>query len=272
MYTLATANEKTSIAVLKSDIFQVHLRLQKMKNLLNKGQRPQSRRRSEIAAIQKGTSEVEEVIKSFPSDDINRLKYQLALLLNEKMIELESTVFKLTSNQRDTSQTPSMSRLPVWLKLLDRHVEMCNPEGLSRPASRSNLYQQPKTVRFDPVQSLLKQYSVNCAVRPSSPEFLTAAVAALGAKMQEQLEKIEELAKNAENIKSMSKQKFPTGEVYTHESSKQNDLIAAEQNVDRLNSRMDELVEVTNSVRQSLTKEINKLQNELIACKAMNKK
>jgi len=136
MYSLANANEKTSIAVLKSDIFQVHLRLQKMKKLTKIGQRPQSRKRSEISAIQKGTAEMEEIIRSFPSEDVDKLRYQLVLLLNQKMIELESTVFKITCKQSEISHTPSMSRLPVWLKLLDRYVEMCSPEQMASRVSR----------------------------------------------------------------------------------------------------------------------------------------
>jgi len=185
MYTLANAGEKTSIAVLKSDIFQVHLRLQKIKNLANIGQRSQSRRRSEISAIQKGTSEVEKIIKSFPSDDVDKLRYQLVLLLNQKMIELESTVF-------NASLSPSMSRLPVWLKLLDRHIEMCSPELMSRPASRSSrpasrssMYPPSQAVNFDSLQRLLKRHSIDCSIKSNSPGFLTSAVAALEAKMQD---------------------------------------------------------------------------------------
>jgi len=261
MYTLGNADAKTSIAVLKSDIFQVHLRLQKMKNLINKGERPQSRRRSEISAIKRGTSEVEEIIKSFPSEDVNQLRYQLVLLLNEKMIELESVVFKLTSKQRDSLRTPSMSRLPVWLKLLDRHVEICCPESVSRPASRCGIPQPVRAVTHDCVSSLLKKFSVDCAVKPSSPEFLNAAVAAIGVRLQEQRDKLEKV-----KIEDHSKARA----VKSDNPKVKSDIVAAEQNIERLTSRMEE-VEMTRNVRKLLTKEINKLQSELASSKKSEK-
>jgi len=259
MYTLADANVKTSISVLKSDIFQVHLRLQKIKNRVQ-NQHPQSRRRSEIAAIQKGTAEIEDLIKSWESTNVDHLRFHLARLLNGKMVALEMTVLELSGYVGDLPST-SMSRLPAWFKIVDQYIETNCPDLQSRPESRS---EPANAISFVPLENLLTHHSVRCDTNTSSPKYLTDAVAALGAKIEEQLRKIEELKRKHVELECKSAQQSPPNEMVSEDNERlKKDLMASENNVKRLSKRIEELMESTSSVRKSLTAEITQLQADL---------
>jgi len=269
MYTLASADTKTSISVLKSDIFQVHLRLEKIKNL---NKRPQSRRRSEISAIQKGTAEVEEVVKSIPAHTDDQLRFLLARLLNEKMVELEEAVFKLGGNTTLQEFRPSMSRLPIWLKMMDKYVEMTCPESVAVSGSRAreDLHPRSQADLHEPLTNLMEKYGLSSRGLPGSSDYIASAASALGGIIQAQNEELENLKTELERVISStvaSEETAEQGVAKTEDDSSMAKLEVANLEVKSLRDRVKELTTSMRKERQKMTKDISDLRNLLQASK-----
>ncbi|GAB5369330.1 hypothetical protein AAMO2058_001395700 [Amorphochlora amoebiformis] len=126
LYTINNADDQTYISMLKSDIYQIQRKLDKVQRILDQmlGSRPQSARGREIRAIAEATSEVDSILKS--SRKASHCKLRLQELLNEKMVQLETVVLRLADSARIFRNVscnygaPSMSRLPAFLELVDQ--------------------------------------------------------------------------------------------------------------------------------------------------------
>lgn len=285
MYTLAHADVKTSISVLKSDIFQVHLRLEKIRNL---NKRPQSRRRSEISAIQKGTAEVDEVVKTFMADTDDQLRFQLARLLNEKMVELEEVVFTLGGNSSKQDVRPSMSRLPIWLKMMDKYIEMTSPGLCSRPPSRADIRPQKASLAasgsrsreelltklqdpelLKPLQKLMEKYGLCSKGLPGSSEYIASVADVLGGIIQAQSEELEQHKTELERVFSNAgviEKSADSGDADT-ENSHVVKLHVVGQEEMRLRERVKELTVSMREERLKMTKDISNLRASLQASK-----
>jgi len=283
MYTLANADIKTSISVLKSDIFQVHLRLEKVKNL---NKRPQSRRRSEISAIQKGTAEVEEIVKSIPENTDDELRFLLARLLNEKMVELEETVFKLGGGTTHQEFRPSMSRLPIWLKMMDKYMEFTCPEICSRPSSRADSRTQKASVAgsgsrtredlstglqaelHEPLTKLMDKYGLKGDGLPGSSDYITSAVNTLGGIIQAQNGELEKLKTELDRVISNSGASGETADLNpgkTEDKTSIEKLKVANQEAKHLRERIKDLTGCMKKEREKMTKDMSHLRKTLQA-------
>jgi len=283
MYTLANADIKTSISVLKSDIFQVHLRLEKVKNL---NKRPQSRRRNEISAIQKGTAEVEEVVKSIPANTDDQLRFVLARLLNEKMVELEEAVFKLGGSTTHQEFRPSMSRLPIWLKMMDKYMEMTCPEICSRPSSRADSRAQKTSVAgsgsrsmedlntglqaelHEPLTKLMDKWGLKSDGLPGSSEYITSTASTLGGIIQAQGGELEKLRTELDRVISNS---GASGETADLSPAKREDkssiekLKVADLEAKHLRERIKDLTTCMKKEREKMAKDMAHLRKTLQA-------
>jgi len=143
MYTLANADPETAISVLKSDIKKVRVYLKKVETLIQK-QNPGFR--SDDCAVAK-SAEINENLKCSTSSQ-GKTNFELARLLNEIMTQVETSVYKSLRDAGKFNVSPSMSRLPVWMKLIDRLL----------PNSHESVKSSPKKTLepiFAPLQNLL---------------------------------------------------------------------------------------------------------------------
>jgi hypothetical protein len=253
MYKLCNTDEETAIAELKSDIVKANLKLEKIKSLTRKG-RPDSRLRAGKIGATRDPAEMEEVINSLTSQNVEESKYKLQQMLREKMMEVETLVYEMISDPGDPIPSPSMSRLPVWIKLLDRHLWTYSPE-LVLNSPREATTGRPvalKSEQIAPMQNLLWHHSVKCNAQPGAPEWLAVAADALGAKIGELYKKIEGQRMELTTMKENSK--FDQeGETCVADIT--NELIAANKNVVLLTKRVCELEEITSDVQKTWRKE-----------------
>jgi len=250
MHTLRNADVETCIAELKSDIIKVNMQLKKIKNLTETND-SDSRLRTGILDTTKGATEMEEVVKSLISENVWESRYKLQQFLNEKMLDVETLVFKLISDPGDPMPSPSMSRLKVWTKLLDRHLWTYFPESVRNTPKTS----RPQALRNDqlaPLQNLLWHHSVICDALPSDPNYLAVAAEALGTKIGELYRKIEGQRAELNTMKETPNQQLEEASDITEMKK---DLIAAKNNVLMLTKRVTELGEVTSNVQETLTRE-----------------
>jgi len=246
MHRSQNTDVETCIAELKSDIVKVTLQLDKIKCLTGNGQ-PDSRE------LTNETADMGEIIKTLDSESRDESRFKLQNLLNEKMIEMETQVLKLISDPGDTMPSSSMSRLPAWTQLLERHLWTYCPESVPNtprvPTCRSLALSSDQVA---PIQNLLWHHSVTCNAQPNAPDYLAVAAVAIGAKIGVLYKKIEsqraELSTMKENPDQETEERIEDADI-------KNDLIAANENVLHLTKRVNELGKVTSHVQNTLKKE-----------------
>jgi len=149
MHTLAEADAKNAISVLQSDIRKVHEYAEKVEAMI---QRKCSG--SEDTIRLRKNREEREAIWSLKSGSSEQGRLRLLQRLNAEMMNVEKTVFESICEPGELEVSSSMSRLPIWIKLLDRHMWTYNPDSVSAPkiVGKPNIdYGQ----MFAPVQNLL---------------------------------------------------------------------------------------------------------------------
>jgi len=249
MLKLRNIDLEASIAELKSDIVRVNLQLQKISNLAGNDLEELRFR----GGFNKQMADLEESIKILTSKNPEESIYELQLLLNEKMIEVETRVLKLISYPGDAIPSPNISRLSIWTKLMDRHLWTYCPDLVSHSPKISTIRSLPLTSeQIAPLQNLLWHHSVSCNVLPSAPDYLAVAADALGAKIGE-LHKIIE----GQKLKLNTLKEIPDRDIEEETSVRdiKENLITAKKNVRLLTKRVSELGRVTTDVQKTLTKE-----------------
>ncbi len=135
LYSIASADDNTYIAMLKSDIYQVQRRLDKALHALGQsasrgaglkspGGRPVSARGRDIRAISEATSEVDRIVRG--ASGASDVKLRLLELLGVKMVQLETAVLRLADSARifrnvsGTYGAVSMSRVPAYCEIMDQ--------------------------------------------------------------------------------------------------------------------------------------------------------
>jgi hypothetical protein len=145
LFPLAHADHSTYISVAKADIYQVQNRLDKLERGNERSRSiatpRSSRRRNEIDAIKQNTLDVDNITKT--TSDPLLLKLRLLEHLHGVMLHLECSVLQQTDRSSSRPFEPistlrpstgpslgsslapaSLSRLPAWLALVERVLEL----------------------------------------------------------------------------------------------------------------------------------------------------